>query len=105
MRQDKNGNQSRVDSIGVETVLEVAAVLKGEKIIERFTLHHYREAPTGEDERNGPLLVSFDPSDASQQNSYLLFLVRELDGRFAPTGGEIDPGYKAISRLPLEEPK
>lgn len=32
-RQDENGNQSRVESIGVETVFTVAAVLKGDKTI------------------------------------------------------------------------
>src|SRR5229473_8344540 len=31
MRQDENGNQSRVESVGVETVFAVAAVLKGDK--------------------------------------------------------------------------
>ncbi len=102
MRQDKNGNQGRVDSIGVETVFAVAAVLKGDKTIKRFTLHHYREAQTVVGELNGPLLVFFDPSDTSQRSSYLLLLVHEPDGRFAPTGGQTDPGNKAISRLPAE---
>lgn len=102
MRQDENGNQSRVDSIGVETVFAVAAVLKGDKTIKRFTLHHYREAPTGDGEVNGPLLVFFDPSDTSQSSSYLLFLVHESDGRYAPTGGQTDPGYKAVNRVELE---
>ena len=102
MRLDGNGNESRVGSIGVETVFAVAAVLKGEKTIKDFTLHHYREAQTGEGEMNGPSLVFFDPSDQSHQKSYLLFLVRESDGRFAPTGGQTDPGYKAISQLPAE---
>jgi hypothetical protein len=101
-RQDENGNKSRIESIGVETVFAVAAVLKGEKTIRQFMLHHYREAQTDALELNGPSLVFFDPSDTSRQNSYLLFLVREPDGRFAPAGGQTDPGYKAISRLELE---
>jgi hypothetical protein len=46
--------------------------------------------------------VFFDPSDPSKRNSCLLFLVREPDGRFAPTGGQTDPGYKAINPLPLD---
>jgi hypothetical protein len=101
-RQDENGNKSSIESIGVETVFAVAAVLKGEKTIRQLTLHHYREAQPDAVEMNGPLLVFFDPSDTSQKNSYLLFLVREPDGRFAPTGSQTDPGYKSISRLELE---
>ena len=100
--QDENGNQSRIESIGVETVFAVAAVLKGDKTTKEFTLHHYRLGRTGTVEVNGPLLVFFDPSDTSQMNSYLLFLVREPDGRYAPTGGQTDPGFKAINRLQLE---
>jgi len=101
-RQDEKGNESRVEAIGVETVFEVAAVLKGDQAIKLFTLHHYRGVQTAAGELNGPLLVFFDPSDTSQLNSYLLFLVREPDGRYAPTGGQTDPGYKAINRLHLE---
>jgi hypothetical protein len=99
-QQDKDGNKTGVKSIGVETVFVVDAVLKGDRVTRRFTLHHYREAQGGVS-TNGPSLVFFDPSDTSQMNSYLLFLVREPDGRFAPTGGQTDPGYKAVSRLPL----
>jgi hypothetical protein len=101
MRQDENGNQRRVDAIGVETVFVVAAVLKGDQTIRRFTLHHYREAETGVAEMNGPLLVFFDP-DTSDRSSYLLFLVRQPDGRYAPTGGQTDAGYKSINRVDSE---
>ena len=99
--QDKDGKQSRIKSIGVETVFAVSAVLKGDATIKQLTLHHYREAEiiAGFDD---PHLVSFDPSDMSKRSSYLLFLVREPDGRFAPVGGQTDPGDKAISRLPFE---
>ncbi|HSS96530.1 MAG TPA: hypothetical protein VLK33_05865, partial [Terriglobales bacterium] len=76
------------------------AVLKGDETIKKFTLHHYRQGNNGDVAMNGPLLVFFDPSDTSKRNSYLLFLVREPDGRFAPTGGQVDPGYKAINQLP-----
>jgi hypothetical protein len=99
--QDKDGRRSKVDSIGVETVFAVSAVLKGDLTDKQFTLHHYREAKNGL-MADGPFLVSFDPSDISKRSSYLLFLVREPDGRFAPTGGQTDPGFKAISPLPLE---
>jgi len=101
MQQDESGKQSKVKSIGVETVFAVCAVLKGDKSTVLFTLHHYREAQSGPS-MNGPILVFFDPSDMSKRSSYLLFLVREPDGRFAPTGGQTGPGYKAINPLPLD---
>ena len=82
-------------------VFKVHAVLKGEKRSQQIVLHHYREAST-ELAMNGPFLVSFDPSDMNQRSSYLLFLIREPDGRYSPTGGQTDPGFKAVSRIPLE---
>jgi hypothetical protein len=51
---------------------------------------------------DGAALFFLDPSDISKRSSYLLFLVLERDGRLAPTGGQTDPGYKAISPLPFE---
>jgi hypothetical protein len=101
--QEKDGRQSKIESIGVETVFAVCAVFKGDATVKRFTLHHYREAQfrSGFDE---PYLVSFDPSDMSKRSSYLLFLVREPDGRFAPIGSQTDPGMKAISPIPFEYP-
>ena len=108
--QEKDGKQSRINSIGVETVFAVSAVLKGDTSLKRFTLHHYREGRSADksngkvliEELNGPNLVRFDPSDVSKRSSYLLFLVRELDGRFAPIGGQSDPGMKAISPIPFD---
>ena len=99
--QDKGGKQSKIKSIGLETVFAVSAVLKGEATVKQFTLHHYREVQFSA-ALDDPYLVSFDPSDMSKRSSYLLFLVREPDGRFAPIGGQTDPGDKAISRLPFE---
>ena len=99
--QEKDGKQSRIKSVGVETVFAVSAVLKGDAGLKRFTLHHYREAQSRA-EGNGPVLLRFDPSDVSKRSSYLLFLVRERDGRFAPIGGQTDPGMKAISPIPFE---
>ena len=102
VQQDGGGRQRKVESIGVETLFVVSAVLKGDKTIKKFTLHHYREVNSSHITVNGPSLVFFDPSDTSKPNSYLLFLVREPDGRFAPTGGQTDPGYKAINPLPRD---
>ena len=74
--------------IGVETEFHTALVLKGRKR-DRFILHHYRE-PTrklkdGEVIIDGLPLVDFD---SKNHPVYLLFLVREPDGRFAPTAGQ-----------------
>jgi hypothetical protein len=99
--QEKDGKQSKIESIGVETVFAVSAVLKGDSTLKQFTLHHYREAQFM-NESNAPMLVTFDPSDISKRSCYLLFLVREPDGRFAPIGGQTDPGMKAISPIPFE---
>lgn len=108
-RQDKHGRESSVRVVGVETAFAVSVVFKGDASLKRFTLHHYREAPYERDSRgrlveelNGPDLVDFDPSDMSTRSSYLLFLVRERDGRYAPVGGQTDPGMKAIRPIPFD---
>jgi hypothetical protein len=80
--------------IGVETKFAVSAVLKGNKDMKDLVLHHYR--PDGVKVPNGPLLVCFD---LAKQRTYLLFLVRETDGRYAPAFGQVDPGYSGISVL------
>ncbi|MBA4148411.1 MAG: hypothetical protein H0X66_09880 [Verrucomicrobia bacterium] len=73
--------------IGIETGFAVSAVLKGDKMLKDFVLQHYRsdkvEVP------NAPTFVSFDPAE---KRTYILFLVREADGRYAPVVGQTDPG-------------
>lgn len=81
-------------AVGVETRFTVSAVLKGDKEIQTLVLHHYRD--DGVLIPNGPSLVSFDPE---RKRTYLLFLVRENDGRYAPTFGQIDPAVCGISVL------
>ncbi len=82
--------------IGVETRFQVATVLKGKKTLKEFVLHHYREANAQLMRLNAPALVSFDPS---KRTSFLLFLVRETDGRYAPTAGQTDPHLSSIHAL------
>jgi len=91
-----------VPVIGVETQFETTWVLKGSKR-DRFILHHYRERqlppkhPSIETVvLDGLLLVKFDPKGYSE---YLLFLVRERDGRFAPAGGQTDVDTVSVWRL------
>ena len=74
--------------IGRETVFRISAVLKGDRTLKNLVFHHYREVDTGP-KKNSPALVAFDPT---QKSEYLLFLVREADGRYAPTTGQSDPG-------------
>jgi hypothetical protein len=68
--------------IGVETKFRVSAVLKGDKALKDLVLHHYRANAV--ELINGPALVSFDPT---KKRSFLIFLIREADGRYAPTSG------------------
>jgi hypothetical protein len=96
-QQDDHGNRTKVMAIGVETAFRVESVLKGEKSVREFVLHHYREA-SKKVTIDGPFLVSFDPVDMKGRD-WLLFLIREEDGRYAPTGGQTDPGFRSIRRL------
>ncbi|MGO8927050.1 MAG: hypothetical protein ACLQU3_09205 [Limisphaerales bacterium] len=82
--------------IGVETRFTVSAVLKGDKPIKDFVLHHYRttDGTNIPHVPNGPSFVSFLPVEnpTSVQRTYILFLLREADGRYAPIAGQTDPG-------------
>jgi hypothetical protein len=76
-----------VPVIGVATEFQTLLVLKG-RTRERFSLHHYRLREPDLAFVNGPSLISFDPK--KDHRRYLLFLVRESDGRFAPVAGQTD---------------
>ncbi|HYK23177.1 MAG TPA: hypothetical protein VEU75_00775, partial [Candidatus Acidoferrum sp.] len=61
-----------------------------------FQLHHYRFR--SEDDRlaaNSPNLV--EPS--GQHQVFLLFLVKERDGRYAPVTGQTDPATFSVLEL------
>jgi hypothetical protein len=85
--------------IGLETRFAVSAVLKGDKTLRNFVFHHYRTTygPNIAYVPNGPTFVSFDPVDPVASptipaRTFILFLVREADGRYAPIAGQTDPG-------------
>ncbi len=101
VRQGWLGRQSQIATIGVETPFKVSVILKGEQSIEQFVLHHYREA-VAEESMNGPILLQFDTSQVAKRRSYLIFLIRETDGRYAPTGGQTDPGLNSVIPVPLD---
>jgi hypothetical protein len=86
---------SAVRVTGVETKFAVSVVFKGDKALKEFTLHHYRQTKEGA-VPNGPLLAKFDPAHS---RSFLLFLVREADGRYAPVLGQTDPGFHSVHVL------
>jgi hypothetical protein len=71
---------------------------KGKKARD-IVLRHYREA-SSQLSINGPGLVAFDPTAGTQ---YLMFLVREKDGRYAAVSGQTDPDM-AIEPLALRAP-
>jgi hypothetical protein len=87
-------------AIGVETRFTVSAVLKGDKALRDFVLHHYRPGSDGVIVPNGPTFLSFVPVEPPPaiQRTYVLFLLREADGRYAPVVGQTDPGL-AIREL------
>ena len=87
---------ANTDAVGVSTEFEVALTLKGERPVERITLHHYRYA-TERIANNGPVFERFNCG--ADSTSYLLFLKKEADGRYAPVDGQTEPGIDAVQRL------
>jgi hypothetical protein len=83
--------------IGVATDFKTIFVLKGQKL-DRFVLHHYRLPKSDVAPINGPALVAFNPKPLDWP-AYLLFLVRERDGRFAPVDGQTDPRLFSVKQL------
>lgn len=85
-----------IEGIGVESEFETRIVLKGDKTIRNFRLHHYRiEHP--ERMANGPRLIDIE---SGKNPTFLLFLVREADGRYAPVTSQTDPTGFSVLELP-----
>jgi len=78
---------------GVETRFTLLTTLKGDEKLKDITLHHYRVTKTDMKIENRPHLVAFDPA---ARQTYLLFLTRQPDGRYAPAGGQTDPASHSI---------
>ena len=90
-----------LDVTGVETEFTVAAVLKGDKALKRFVLHHYRSSDAPPKRRpDGPGLIFFTPAGdpTISPRTFILFLLREADGRYAPVVGQTD-AYAAVREL------
>ncbi len=78
-----DGTLSPIPARGVETTFKVLSTLKGDQDMTNLTLHHYRYNGN-KAFINGPPLPTFDPDDKQKTHTFLMFLVREPDGRFAP---------------------
>lgn len=87
-----------LDVIGVITDFKSHLVLKEDKSIEKFQLHHYRVASNADDAAmaNGPNLIRF----SFEHPAFLLFLTKEADGRYAPVTGQEDPAAFSVLELP-----
>lgn len=89
---------------GVVTECDALYVLKGPKL-KRFKLHHFREvnpppkvAHRVEDVVMGPQIgIAFDQSKGSHH--YLMFLIREANGRYAPFDGQTDVEGMSVQEL------
>jgi hypothetical protein len=90
------GVGENVPLIGVNTGFEVRVVLKGDKQLKDFTLHYYRLADPEVAIINGPVLVEFD---TKKPRAYLMFLIKEPDGKYAPATDQTDPGAFSIIKL------
>jgi len=85
--------QPPIEVCGMEADLETRLVFKGEKNITKFRLHYYK---TDEEFTNGPWLIEIPKGE---QPTYLLFLTKENDGRYAPATDQTDPAGNAVIRL------
>jgi hypothetical protein len=92
--------------VGVTTVFEATVVLKGPKDGNKIALHHYRFQEEGDAFRyfSPQLLRIIEPVNRDGRYSpgggeFLLFLVRESDGRFAPVTGQTDPAISSVLRV------
>jgi hypothetical protein len=86
---------------GLSTEFQINAVLKSGQTNAltrgtKITFHHYRFNNPAELVINGPVLVEFTPEKSGAFQSYLLFLVKKADGRYAPVTGQVDPDISVL---------
>lgn len=72
---------------GVETTIHITDVLKGNPANDRLVLHHYRYELSWGSPPNGPELASLKPNGT---NLWVLFLVKDATGQYAPVTGQGD---------------
>ena len=94
-----SGEKSLIGDVrvrGVNTEFQAHLILKGDKKVTKFVLHHYRMANPDEPILNRPAFASFRPN---QPKPFLLFLMNEADGRYAPVNGQLDPAGISVIKL------
>lgn len=98
------GKEERLPAIGVETAFEILMVVKGESPGKQLVLHHYREQPQPPLPPGTPVIpgggpVTFFIKNPKAPGDFLLFLTKENDGRYAPTGGQAWAGILGVFSL------
>ena len=84
---------------GVVTRCDALYVLKGPKLKE-FALHHFRDVSHRDPNYmivGGRIGIAFDQSKGTR--CYLMFLVRESNGRYAPFDGQTDVEGLSIQEI------
>lgn len=93
---EKNVLLGDIKVVGVSTEFTPRLILKGPNEIHVIQLHYYRlENPNDELIADGPNLLDF----ARPAAAYLLFLVREKTGTYAPVEGQTDPADASVVPL------
>ena len=85
-----------LEGIGADSEFQSRLILKGSKEIKKFRLHHYK-LKDGENIANGPRLIRIEPRT---HPTFLLFLIREKSGSYAPVTGQTDPAGFSVLELP-----
>jgi hypothetical protein len=87
-----------VGVVAILTEFKTLLVMKGAKDIQTFQLHHYRleSEELRETLEDGPDLVRIRIEDHS---TFLLFLTKESNGRYAPVTGQTDPALFSVLEL------
>jgi hypothetical protein len=88
--------EPHVAVIGVVTSFKSRLVLKGSPSLSSFRLHYYRFQI--EDDKlaaNSPELIEISGKD----QTFLLFLTKEPDGKYAPVTGQTDPASFSVLEL------
>src|SRR2546425_9191479 len=83
-----------VSVVGRETIFNVREVQKGDKTLKQILLRRYRLLDPSAPMRNGPSLLEFG---GRIDELFLLYLVKEPDGRFAPITGQTDPAFSVVN--------
>jgi hypothetical protein len=84
--------------VGVVSDFESCIVLKGQKDTTKFQLHHYRyEKPADEfATSNMPELIKLQ---SGVHGTFLMFLIKQPDGKYAPVTGQTDPASDSVLAL------